>query len=504
MSDFFSGLLSAITPVRGSGVITEENRSLDSLHGVVLQTSGDLVIRFGDVEQIQLKGEDNILPLIETVVADGLLKIRYKPNISISMHRSLEYTLIVRQLDWVETTSSGDIVLPGLESRRLTLVSKGSGDIESGALKVDVLNTIQQSAGKIELASLDASCLNAAIKGSGNLRIDAGQVQAVELHMNSSGKCEAARLTSKAEPAETLQVDISGSGDAEFGGLHALQSTLRLSSSGNLTVGELKTDQLSVRSSGSGDIKILGGKVNSQHVELSSAGKYLAGDLGSAGSAPECSIRVTGSGNAFPGEIMAEKVVLQLTSSGKATLRRLETQQLHASVKGSGHLSIDQGCVGHLDLHLTSAGGFSADGLQAPDQPVENVNVRVTGSGNARLGGLHAENVLLQTESSGDLKVASLQAASLEVQIKGSGSIKVRGGSVEHANVRITSGGDYQAYDLEAKRAEVRSSGSGNAKVQVTDRLDVAILSSGDVSYRGKPIISYAKDGSGEIRKSSS
>jgi hypothetical protein len=503
MSDFFSGLLSALTPVHGSGVIVEETRSLDPLHGVVLQISGDLSIQFGEKEQILLKGEDNILPLVETEVKDGILKIGFKPKTSISLTRSISYQLTLKQLDMAETTSSGEINVPAMKANQLTLASKGSGEILSGILDLDVLSTSQHSSGRIELAGLNADMLGAEIKGSGSLRIDGGRVKKVEVRLTSSGKLEAEQLSCLDEAADRSEIEITGSGDAEIGAIHAQQTSLRLTSAGNLTISKLQTDHLAAKISGSGDVKILAGKAQSQEIILNSAGKYLADSLRASGGAKETSIRVTGSGNAFPGELIADKADIELTSSGKVSVRRLETDQFLSAVKGSGHLTVESGVVGNIDLKLTSAGNFTGHGLAAFDQAVENVSIRVSGSGSAHLGAIHAASVLLTAVSAGDLKVEQLQADSLEVQVKGSGNIKVRGGQAQHANVKITSSGDYRAYDLLAQRAELRSSGSGNARLNVNERLDVAILSSGDVSYRGNPIITYAKDGSGEIKKSS-
>ena len=51
MADF-SGKVSILLPVHGSGNMAEETRVLDPLHGVILNTSGDLYIQFGEEESI--------------------------------------------------------------------------------------------------------------------------------------------------------------------------------------------------------------------------------------------------------------------------------------------------------------------------------------------------------------------------------------------------------------------------------------------------------------------
>lgn len=505
MSDFLSGLKTVLNPVHGSGVMTEETRPLENVRGVVLELSGDLAIQIGEPEGLVLRGEDNILPLIETPVKDGRVKIRYKLNTSISTHRHLQFVLTVKDLDWVETTSAGDIDVPEVRASTLTLSAKGSGRIDTGNLVADELHCRQTSSGAIEIAQAETRLLSAHISGSGNLQINGGRAQKLDLRTQSSGGLRAPALQAGSEAADVIKIDSSGSGDSEIGAVYAAEASFRLVSAGKAVVHHLRADLITARLSGSGDLKILSGSARAQQVDLSSAGKYLSGDL-KAGEQPaeESQVKISGSGSAYPGELKAERVGIILLSAGSLMARSVECGALRAEVKGSGNISIEEGRAGTVDVLLTSGGNLTFRELQTGDAPAEHALVKVSGSGNARLGSLNAKTVELITESAGDIRLESLRAETLLADLKGSGSVHARRGQVPIANIHIFSAGDFLALDVQTVTANIRSSGSGEVKLSVQDRLDAVITSSGDVTYRGRPIVSYSKDGSGEIKRSKS
>src|SRR3954468_9318590 len=67
----------AARQVTGSGVSRTELRSAGGFHGIALGVDAILEIRQGATEGLSITGDDNILALVETVVDDGVLKIRW-------------------------------------------------------------------------------------------------------------------------------------------------------------------------------------------------------------------------------------------------------------------------------------------------------------------------------------------------------------------------------------------------------------------------------------------
>ena len=109
------------------------------------------------------------------------------------------------------------------------------------------------------------------------------------------------------------------------------------------------------------------------------------------------------------------------------------------------------------------------------------------------------ENVNLKVDGSGSIDVAVDGATDVDARISGSGKIKLAG-TTNYIGAKISGSGDLKAYDLEAKIGNIKISGSGDVEVSVSDELDVKIEGSGDVYYKGNPIINVDITGSGDLK----
>jgi hypothetical protein len=104
--------------------------------------------------------------------------------------------------------------------------------------------------------------------------------------------------------------------------------------------------------------------------------------------------------------------------------------------------------------------------------------VKLDGSADATIDGVHGGSLLLAIRGSGDFTVSG-QADELTYECSGSGDGHLDGLQVRSANVRIY--------------------GSGDMRLAVSDDLNVHIYGSGDVVYRGSPHVQQTVMGSGSV-----
>jgi len=196
--------------VVGSSNIISQEKQLSAYDRIEVLGSYDVIFTDGEVGKIKIKAPDNILPLIQTEVSDGLLRIdtgknRYKVKEPI-------------------------IIYVPVDSRLKQVVIKGSADIytekslETKALEVDVYGS-----GDVRL-QVDASSLALKIDGSGDIRV--------------SGR------------AKDLSIDISGSGDVDTSKLTAEKAVISISGAGDVSA--YVTEDVDVSITGSGDVTIKG------------------------------------------------------------------------------------------------------------------------------------------------------------------------------------------------------------------------------------------------------
>ena len=196
--------------VVGSSNIISLEKQLSAYDRIEVLGSYDVIFTDGEVGKIKIKAPDNILPLIQTEVSDGLLRI----DTGKSRYRVKEPIIIYVPVD----------------SRLKQVVIKGSADIytekslETKALEVDVYGS-----GDVRL-QVDVSALALKIDGSGDIRV--------------GGK------------TDNLSININGSGDVEVPNLKAEKAIININGSGDVSA--YVTENVDISIAGSGDVTIKG------------------------------------------------------------------------------------------------------------------------------------------------------------------------------------------------------------------------------------------------------
>jgi hypothetical protein len=213
--------------ITGKGNVTKEDREVAGVTSVNLAWSGDLTILLGNKESLIVEAESNLLPYIETRVSNGELTIGTKPGVNLLPILPVRYTLTVKSLQGIRTTSSGNVFAPALQG-------------------TDIHASIASS-GNITIAGLTAETLEVEISSNGNLKIGPGQVDRQTITIQSSGNYTAPDIKSSI-------------------------ADCKISSSGNATI--WVTEQLITNITSSGNVNYYGSPTTK--VETSSSGGVIA------------------------------------------------------------------------------------------------------------------------------------------------------------------------------------------------------------------------------------
>lgn len=129
--------------------------------------------------------------------------------------------------------------------------------------------------------------------------------------------------------------------------------------------------------------------------------------------------------------------------------------------------------------------------------------IRSGGSGDlASPSVLNAGELDITLSGSGNAHFNSLKADNLRVQMSGSGNMSVGDGEVGGLEISQSGSGDFKGLDLQSQDANIRKSGSGNTSLGVSGNLSVRASGSGDVQYRGNPDRNDIRfSGSGRLTK---
>lgn len=198
------------TTIAPSGKVVTESRSVGAYTGLAVSIPGTIVVRQAEAAPVTIEADDNLMPEIETVVESGVLRIRFKRDVSTSGRATIRVL----------------VANPTFASLSLS----GSGDILSEAIKADALRISVAGSGDVKIAKVEAGSLKVSVAGSGDVRI-AGRADDVSVSIAGSGDVEAERLQGR-----RVKASISGSGD----------------------VSAWAVESLSVSAVGSGDVRYYG------------------------------------------------------------------------------------------------------------------------------------------------------------------------------------------------------------------------------------------------------
>ena len=220
--------LPACAGLVGSGNSTSEERNVSGYHGIGLSAPADVEIVQGTAEGATVTADDNVLPRLETVVENGILKIRLREGEGYTTHTKIRVVVRAKAMDHIAVAGSGDVHAKTLDTPQLKVSIAGSGDVS--------------------LPALATRLLAAHVSGSGDFSA-AGRADAFEAHVAGSGDVKAMHLET-----DTADVSIAGSSDVSIW----VKKSLKVSVAGS---GDLRYyGDPDVRRSvvGSGDIKRLG------------------------------------------------------------------------------------------------------------------------------------------------------------------------------------------------------------------------------------------------------
>lgn len=143
---------------------------------------------------------------------------------------------------------------------------------------------------------------------------------------------------------------------------------------------------------------------------------------------------------------------------------------------------------GILVIDLDSWRGLNAGRMVFHLHLEEIDHIEASSSGDIYCEQIVSDDIVLRASSSGEIEIGRLEADTVEAVLSSSGDITLAG-RAETQEVRVSSSGNYEAADFETARTGARLSSSGNATVWATERLNVKLSSSGDLSYFGSPRI---------------
>ena len=199
----------------GSGRAASESRPVGEFDAIAVSGSMDLVVRqTGAKESVEVTADDNLLPLLETVVESGssgrTLMIRFKRGENIRSKAPIKVSVNAVRLAALASSGSGHLLVEALKTPALKLSISGSSDARLNELQADALDVRIAGSGDVS-ATGNARQLKVSIAGSGDVNLNALAADDVTVSIAGSGDAVV-------QANKSLGVSIAGSGDVQYSG----------------------------------------------------------------------------------------------------------------------------------------------------------------------------------------------------------------------------------------------------------------------------------------------
>lgn len=214
LAAFIGAASPAQATTTGSGKVVTESRAVSGFEAIAVSGAIKLEVRQTGKEALAISADDNILPLIETVVESTTrgqtLVIRGKRGESFRTRNDIKVVVDVAQLTGLSAAGSGDVMVGKLNTPKLALSLSGSNNARLSELATDAFEVRIAGSGDVR-AGGSAKALKLAIAGSGNA--DLAGVAADDVSVSIAGSGDASVTANKA-----LSASIAGSGDVVYQG----------------------------------------------------------------------------------------------------------------------------------------------------------------------------------------------------------------------------------------------------------------------------------------------
>jgi len=174
----------------GSGVVREEARAVGPFGRVHVQQGLSAEVTLGSTPSVVVRGDDNLIKRVETVVEGGQLFIRVAQLGSYSTRKGLHVKVVATALAGADAEGGASLTLTHIRGDTLKLRASGGASVEA--------------------IGLAESQVRADVSGGGSAELS-GQVRELKLECSGGGSFNGKELV-----VDKVEVDVSGGGSAEL------------------------------------------------------------------------------------------------------------------------------------------------------------------------------------------------------------------------------------------------------------------------------------------------
>ncbi len=200
-----------------------QTRNVSAFTEISLKIDANVHLKQGSTQFVEVKGEEGTLNRLITDVKERTLVIKYPADTWFSNWNpgKVDIYITIPQIDGLTISGSGSIVSEDkIETRILSLLLSGSGNIKLEDLNAEKISAILSGSGNIFMTGKGtASELKGSISGSGNIKAIDFPANDVDVKISGSGNCYVNSI-------KNLAAKLAGSGNVIYRGEPLVDTTI--------------------------------------------------------------------------------------------------------------------------------------------------------------------------------------------------------------------------------------------------------------------------------------
>jgi hypothetical protein len=208
--------------VKGSGNLVSEAREPGRFDSLALSGDFNVLVRQGESDKVEIKADNNLLPLIETKVVEGrkgrTLEVSVKRGYRLSASQTPQLLVSVTTLRSIALAGSGVVRVEAMKAAEVEASVAGSGDVNFLDLSADKASFSVAGSGTLQAAG-HAAALSVSVSGSGDIKTRSLVAEEAKVSIAGSGDVAV-------NAVKKLHVSIAGSGDVRYEGSPEVKTSI--------------------------------------------------------------------------------------------------------------------------------------------------------------------------------------------------------------------------------------------------------------------------------------
>ena len=165
----FIGACGSGTTEEGNGIAASASRPLTGFESILVSGEVDVSYKPDVTTGVVVACDSNLVPLIETTVANGVLSIGTAEDVDLDPAVPCAVSVLAPDIDTFTVSGSGDLAIDGIAAETLTVAATGSGDVRATGTATG-FNIVTSGSGDVDTMGLVAVSANLSSSGSGDIQ----------------------------------------------------------------------------------------------------------------------------------------------------------------------------------------------------------------------------------------------------------------------------------------------------------------------------------------------